>query len=62
MKIKYEQFTNISNQEYLLKTDENGVQSWVPCDPANSDYQAYLNKDKAEQSTPLTYEPAEPVV
>jgi hypothetical protein len=24
----------------------------IPLDPANSDYQAYLNKDKAEQSTP----------
>jgi hypothetical protein len=33
--------------------EENGFRiSFMP-DPANSDYQAYLNKDKAEQSTPM---------
>jgi hypothetical protein len=25
----------------------------IPEDESNSDYQAYLNKDKAEQSTPI---------
>jgi hypothetical protein len=36
----------------VIRTDENGTVSSIPCDPANADYQAYLNKDKAEQSTP----------
>jgi hypothetical protein len=31
---------------------------WIPTDPANSDYQAYLNKDKAEQSTPMVTDEA----
>jgi hypothetical protein len=32
--------------------EQNGDVSFIPFNPANSDYQAYLNKDKAEQSTP----------
>jgi hypothetical protein len=26
----------------IKRTDENGVEAWIPTDPANSDYQAYL--------------------
>ena len=37
---------------YIKKIDDNGLETYIPCDPANSDYQAYLNKDKAEDSTP----------
>ena len=29
----------------IVGTDENGNQIWIPTDPANADYQAYLNKD-----------------
>jgi hypothetical protein len=36
----------------IIQYEENGFLVSIPCDPANSDYQAYLNKDKAEQSTP----------
>jgi hypothetical protein len=37
----------------IIWYEENGFRiSFMP-DPANSDYQAYLNKDKAEQSTPM---------
>jgi len=33
--------------------EENGVRySFLP-DPSNSDYQAYLKRDEAEQSTPI---------
>jgi hypothetical protein len=32
--------------------EEDGVRTSFGTDPANSDYQAYLNKDKTEQSTP----------
>jgi hypothetical protein len=36
----------------IKRTDADGVISWIPVNDSNSDYQAYLNKDKAEQSTP----------
>ena len=37
----------------VIYYDEDGRRiSFLP-DPANPDYQAYLNKDKAEQSTPM---------
>jgi len=37
----------------IIQYEENGVLYSIPMDEANSDYQAYLNKDKAEQSTPM---------
>jgi hypothetical protein len=33
-------------------TKEDGSVLWIPTDPANSDYQRYLNPE-AEQSTPI---------
>jgi hypothetical protein len=36
----------------IKRTDESGVETFIPCDPANSDYQRYLNPE-AEQSTPI---------
>ena len=38
----------------LKRTDDDGVIWWIPMDESNSDYQAYLNKDKPEAalSTP----------
>ena len=26
----------------IKRTDENGLIAWIPTDPSNSDYQAYL--------------------
>ena len=49
MEYTYEEKTELN---IIIRTDENGIVSSVPLDPGNSDYQAYLNKDKAEQSTP----------
>jgi hypothetical protein len=39
----------------LKRTDDDGVIWWIPMDESNSDYQAYLNKDKPEAalSTPI---------
>ena len=38
----------------IERTDELGNVAWIPADPANSDYQAYLNKDKpVEHFTPM---------
>jgi len=30
------------NNEVVVRTDDNGQVWWIPADPANSDYQAYL--------------------
>jgi len=44
----YEVYPTLNGSNYIKKTDENGSEWFIPSDPANSDYQAYL----AEQSTP----------
>jgi hypothetical protein len=36
----------------VRRTDDNGEVWSIPTDPANSDYQRYLNPE-AEQSTPM---------
>ena len=48
MKYTYEENTELN---VIIRTDENGIVSSVPIDPANSDYQAYLNPEAA-LSTP----------
>ena len=50
--MKYKLIENEFGGSYIERTDEAGVISFIPIDEANSDYQAYLNKNKAEQSTP----------
>lgn len=32
---------------YIKRTDENGAELFIPKDPANSDYQAYLEHEAA---------------
>ena len=51
MKNKYEVITSELGGEYI-RWDDNGVIRFIPKDPANSDYQRYLNPE-AEQSTPM---------
>ena len=46
--MEYKKVTNLEDIEYIVRTNDDGSKSWIPLDPANSDYQAYL----AEQSTP----------
>jgi hypothetical protein len=36
-------------QNVIKRTDENGQVWWIPTDPANSDYQAYLASLEAPQ-------------
>jgi hypothetical protein len=45
--------TTFGNADVIKRTDENGSVWWIPTDPANSDYQAYLKSLEAEQSTPF---------
>jgi len=35
-------FNGNPRTDVILRTDENGIEAWIPTDPANSDYQAYL--------------------
>ena len=47
MKYIYEVIENAEMKLQIIKrTDDNGEIAWIPLDLANSDYQAYLNKDK----------------
>lgn len=42
MNINYELVKNEGEPSYVISTDANGKVWSIPCDPANSDYQAYL--------------------
>jgi len=37
---------------FILRTNEDGSRSFIPKDETNADYQAYLNKDTSNSSTP----------
>jgi hypothetical protein len=41
----YEIKKTIEGVKYLEATSEDGVISFIPLDPANSDYQAYLTDE-----------------
>jgi hypothetical protein len=53
MKPTYSEVITPSGDTVIVALYDNGVMLSIPMDEANSDYQAYLNKDKAEQSTPI---------
>ena len=59
MNPRYEVITTPSGNTVINAWYENGVMLSIPSDPANADYQAYLNKDKAEQSTPMVTDEAD---
>ena len=40
-----------NDSNFVVRNNEDGSQSWIPTDPANSDYQRYLNPE-AEHFTP----------
>lgn len=43
---EYEKVTTDNGSDYIKRTDENGLYSFIPVDEANSDYQAYLESLK----------------
>lgn len=51
---QYTEYETSSGQMYVIKIDDNGIQSSIPNDPANSDYQAYLNRDNPDWGKPPT--------
>jgi hypothetical protein len=58
MEYTYEEIISFDSNVTIVATGEDGSVLFIPTDPANSDYQAYLNKDKAEQSTPMVTDEA----
>jgi hypothetical protein len=46
--IQYETYTTELGTTFIKKTEVDGKVWWIPTDPANSDYQAYLNKDNPQ--------------
>jgi hypothetical protein len=58
MKYTYELITSELGGEILRRVDEQGKETWIPIDEANSDYQRYLNPE-AEQSTPIVIDETE---
>ena len=52
---KYNEITDEITGKKVFWYEENGVRYSFPADPANSDYQAYLDRDKpkAALSTPI---------
>ena len=48
MTITYTEITNSQGQTVIQRDNGDGTITSIPCDPTNSDYQAYLNKDKPQ--------------
>ncbi len=48
MKYTYEEITWETGGKIIKRTDEDGGIAWVPIDPANADYQEYLNPSEAK--------------
>jgi hypothetical protein len=64
MKYTYEENTDMYGNTTILRYVDGELNAIIPSDPANSDYQRYLNPE-AEQSTlglVNSDNPAEPVV
>ena len=51
MEYTYEVVTN-DNGDTVKRINADGTITWIPTDPANSDYQRYLNSE-AEHFTPM---------
>jgi hypothetical protein len=44
--MEYTKMTTSTGNEIIVRTNDDETITYIPTDPANSDYQAYLNKDK----------------
>jgi hypothetical protein len=56
--ITYTKETDILGNEIIIRDNGDGTVTSFAADPANSDYQRYLNPE-AEQSTPIVIDEAE---
>lgn len=53
MTYTYEKVVSDYGTESIKRTDDNGEIVFIPIDQSNSDYQAYLNKDKPKVALSL---------
>jgi hypothetical protein len=53
METIYEELTTELGGKIIERTDVNGIVSFIPIDFANSDYQAYLNRDNSNYGKQL---------
>lgn len=53
MQPTYEEITTDNGNKFIKKTDADGMEYWIPCVEANSDYQAYLNRDNPDWNKSL---------
>jgi hypothetical protein len=44
---QYREVTVLENNHYIVKTNGDGSESWIPVDEANADYQQYLESLEA---------------
>jgi hypothetical protein len=59
--MKYTETENQDGVKFIVRENDDLTISWIPLDPANSDYQAYLNKDKpVEHFTPMVTDDPKP--
>jgi hypothetical protein len=50
---QYEEIQNYDGSIIIKRITDDGVESWIPVSLANSDYQAYLNRDNPDWGKPL---------
>ena len=51
----YKKVETMLGSEFIIKSEVDGSEVWIPTDPANSDYQTYLKwleNPNAEITTP----------
>ena len=45
---QYREVTVLENNHFIVRTNDDGTESWIPKDEGNSDYQAYLKRDEPQ--------------
>jgi hypothetical protein len=45
---------SLDGTQFVVRLNADGSESWIPMDPANADYQAYLNRDNPDWGKPQT--------
>ena len=49
-----------TDQDFIVRTNEDGSESWIPTDQGNSDYVAYLESLEPKAKAPKVVDEAAP--